>query len=235
MWSNPQLCLTGCRQHSHPPVAATGTAGPPEGSAEDRQHRRQETGAPRGEPHAHTPEVLLKLRLALILPSCPAQAAQKAQAVLEKNGRKVVLVDSVEAESLSVRKARTGPASLRWSFILKTQQTVSESFSTRFRTEFRTGFTARFRTVFTPSLSAPGSDPAAQNWGPCGPTSDPVLVCLPGSDEDGEPVELGGAAQSCYAARSPRLFWEGPVCLSGSEGSPAPFADTRVTLLLIGQ
>lgn len=40
-----------------------------------------------------------------------------------------------------------------------------------------------------------------------------------GSDEDCEPAELHCSSQSRDAARSPEAFWQGFVCLSGSQGN----------------
>lgn len=40
-----------------------------------------------------------------------------------------------------------------------------------------------------------------------------------GVDEDGEPAELRLPSQSRDAARSPEAFWEGSVCLPGSQGN----------------
>lgn len=47
-----------------------------------------------------------------------------------------------------------------------------------------------------------------------------LITCgSPGSDEDGESAERCCPWQSCDAAGAPGTFWEGSLCLSGSQGN----------------
>lgn len=51
-----------------------------------------------------------------------------------------------------------------------------------------------------------------------------------GGDEDGEPAELRLSSQSRDAARSPEAFWEGSVCLPGSQGNRTHLSGTLLSV-----
>lgn len=141
-------------------------------------------------------------------PSCFAQAAVRAQVLLEKNGRKHLLVDSVEMDSESVRLAVKVPQNCTWArtWLLSTTKHILYIRDSSFC------FNWRVSGNFTTHLLR--SDWTL--W--LGEGFVERLFPVSGGDEDCEPAECRLSSQSRDAARSPEAFWEGSVCLSGSQG-----------------